>query len=78
MNRTNILALSFLVTVGTLAIAQAQKPAAPAPAAAAPVTDPRIDRILEQNAALKAQLDAIQQDLTEIKGQLQALRRRSS
>jgi hypothetical protein len=65
------LCIAAVVVAGSFAVAQAPKPATPA-------TDPRIDKVLEQNEKILKQQEEILKSLEEVKGSLAQIRRRSS
>ena len=67
-----ILALAVGLVAGSLFVAQAQSETKPAP------TDPRIDRLLEQNENILKKEDDILKQLGDIKEGVLQVRRRSS
>lgn len=69
-----ICCIAALLAVGTFALAQAQKP----PVAPAATSDPRLDKVLEQNQKILDQQDQILKKLDDLNTGIAQLRRRSS
>ena len=76
MNKKTLVAccITGLLVAGTFVAAQAPK--APAPAVAS--SDPRIDKLLEQNAKILQQQDEILKQLNLLQEWMAQLRRRSA
>ena len=72
MNKKTLSALSIAIALvaGTYVLAQS--------AGSSPGSDPRIDKIVEQNEKILKNQDAILKELAEIKDWINWLRRRSS
>lgn len=67
-----IFALAVGLVAGSLFMAQAQTPVKPPP------SDPRIDKVIEQNDQILKNQDQIIKDLNDLKEGVLQLRRRSS
>jgi len=76
-----VLALTAALLTGTVALAQTAgktKLAAPPAAPAAPATDPRLDKIVEQNEKILKSQQEILQRLDKLETSVNQMRRRSS